>query len=55
MSGVGTNNPAFRIGTFTDGSYGMNAELGYLKVYSGLRAISDLAAEYDATKASFSL
>lgn len=55
VADVGTNNPAFRIGTFTDGSYGMNAELGYFKVYSGLRTVSDLEAEYNATKASFGL
>jgi hypothetical protein len=55
VAGIGTNNPAFRIGTFTDGSYGMNAELGYFKVYSGLRTVSDLDVEYNATKASFGL
>ena len=55
VANIGTNNPAFRIGTFTDGSYGMNAELGYIKVFSGLSPISDIAAEYDATKASFGL
>ena len=55
VSGFGTNNSTFRIGTFTDGSYGMNAELGYLKVFSGLSPISDILAEYEATKASFGL
>lgn len=55
VAGVGTNNPSLRIGTFTDGSYGMNAELGYLKVYSGLLTVSDLEAEYNATKSSFGL
>lgn len=55
VANVGTNNAAFRIGTFTDGSYGMNAELGYVKVYSGLKTVSEIQADYNASKASFGL
>ncbi len=55
VANVGTNNPAFRIGTFTDGSYGMNAQLGYLKVFSGIRTVAEIQAEYNASKASFGL
>lgn len=55
VANVGTNNTAFRIGTFTDGSYGMNAELGELKIYTGLKSVSAIRAEYEATKSSFGL
>jgi len=55
VANVGTNNVAFRIGTFTDGSYGMNAQLGYLKVYAGIRTVSEIEAEFNASKSSFGL
>jgi hypothetical protein len=55
VANIGTNNPVFRIGTFTDGSYGMNAQLGYLKVYSGIRTVSEIQADYNASKSSFGL
>ncbi len=53
VANLGTNNPAFRIGTFTDGSYGMNAELGYLKVFSGIPSVADINADFQATRAAF--
>lgn len=53
LPNVGTNNPSFRIGTFTDGFYGMNAELGYLKVFSGIPSVADIAADFQATRAAF--
>jgi hypothetical protein len=55
VANIGTNNPAFRIGTFTDGSYGMNAQLGYLKIYSGIRTVSEIEADFNASKSSFGL
>ncbi len=49
----GTNNAAFRIGTFTDGSYGMNAQLGYLRVFNGLLDATQIYADYDNSKTRF--
>jgi hypothetical protein len=55
VANLGTNNPSFFIGTFTDSFYGMNAELGYLKVFSGIPSVADVNADFQATKASFGL
>jgi hypothetical protein len=33
----------------------MNAELGYLKVFSGIPSVSDINADFQATKAAFGL
>jgi hypothetical protein len=46
-------NAAFNIGGYAGGSYTMNAQLGSIKVYSGLLTASDILAEYDATKSRF--
>jgi hypothetical protein len=54
-SNIGTNNANFRIGSFTDGSYSMNGQIGSLKVYDRLLSISEIAAEYQATKANYGL
>jgi hypothetical protein len=50
---IGTNNPTFRIGTFTDGSYGMNAQLAVLRVYSGARSVGEIQAEWNAERATY--
>jgi hypothetical protein len=55
VASIGTNNPAFRIGTFTDGSYGMNAQLSILRVYSGARTAGEIQAEWNAERATYSL
>jgi hypothetical protein len=55
VANLGTNNPTFRIGSFTDGSFGMNAELGYVKVFSGIPSVADVNADFQATKAAFGL
>jgi hypothetical protein len=52
-SNFGTNNAAFRIGTFTDGSYGMNAQLGYLRVFNSLLDATQIYADYDNSKTRF--
>ncbi len=54
---IGTNNNEFRIGAFTGDSvyFGMNAQLGYIKVYNGVKSVGDIKADYDASKASFGL
>jgi hypothetical protein len=46
-------NAVFNIGGYAGGSYTMNAQLGSIKVYSGLLTASDILAEYDATKSRF--
>ncbi len=53
IANLGVNNPTFRIGTFTDGSYGMNAKLGSIKVYNTLLTASDIKNDYDNTSARF--
>jgi hypothetical protein len=55
VPGIGTNNNAFFIGAFVGGSYGMNAQLGYIKVYNGVKSVGDIKADYDTSKASFGL
>lgn len=52
---IGTNNPNFNIGSFTDTSYAMNAELGYIKVYNGVLSVGDIQDDYNNSKASFGL
>lgn len=52
---IGTNNPNFNIGTFTDSSYGMNAELGYIKIYNGILSVGDIQNDYNSSKAFFGL
>ncbi len=55
VPGIGTDNAEFRVGTFTDGSYGMRAQLGYIKVLNGVTSVGDIQADYNASKASFGL
>jgi hypothetical protein len=55
VSGLGTNNSVFTIGSFTDGSYSMNAQLGYLKVFNGVLTVGQIQTDYNNTKSSFGL
>lgn len=55
VANLGTNNSVFTIGSFTDGSYSMNAQLGYLKVFNGVLTVGQIQADYNNTKASFGL
>ncbi len=55
VSGIGVNNLAFRIGSFTDSSYTMNAQLGSLKVFNSLLSAGQVAADYNTTKSRFGL
>lgn len=52
---IGVNNATFRIGTFTDGSYGMNGYLKYIKVYSTDLTVAQIKADFDASKTTFGL
>lgn len=55
VANLGTNNSTFTIGSFTDGSYSMNAQLGYLKVFNGVLTVGQIQTDYNNTKASFGL
>lgn len=48
-------NVAFRIGSFTDGSYRMNARLGYLKMFNSELSAGDILADYNTTRSRFGL
>ena len=48
-------NAAFNIGGYASGYYTMNAQLGSIKVYSGLMTAADVQAEFNATKQRFSV
>lgn len=52
---VGMNNTIFNIGAYANNSYGMNAQLGYIKVYNYLFNATDMLAEYQNNKARFGL
>lgn len=53
-SNIGTNQ-SICIGAFTDNSYFMNAQLGYLKVFSGELNATEVLADYNTTKSRFGL
>jgi hypothetical protein len=46
-------NQAFNIGGYIGGSYTMNAQLGYIKVFDSLLSASDVYTEYNASKNTF--
>jgi hypothetical protein len=50
---VGMNNAKFNIGAYADTNYGMNAQLGYIKVYNYLFNATDMLAEYTTNKTRF--
>ena len=53
IENFGTTDKAFRIGTFTNGSYSMNAQLGYIKIYNSVLSVADIAKDYEDSKESF--
>lgn len=53
VNNIGVNNEIFKVGCFVDGSYPMNAQLGYIKVYSGILSVGEIQEDYDASKSSF--
>lgn len=54
QANIGTNQ-AFRIGSFMDGSYAMNAQVGYMKAFTGILNVSTIQSEFNATKAVYGL
>jgi hypothetical protein len=55
VANISTNNPKFNVGAFTDPSYFMNAQLGYIKIYNGVLSVGDIQNDYNNSKASFGL
>ena len=54
VANIGTNQP-FNIGGYIGGSYTMNANLGYIKVFNTLLNASQILDDYNNTKAQFGL
>ena len=52
---VGTNNANFNIGAFIGGTYNMLAYMKYIKVYNIASSVSEIKADYDASKSIFGL
>jgi hypothetical protein len=48
-------NQVFNIGGYVEGSYTMNAQLGYIKVFNSLLTASDVYAEFNSSKSEFNL
>jgi hypothetical protein len=48
-------NQSFNIGGYVGGSYTMNAQLGYIKVFNTLLSASDVYAEFNSSKSTFNL
>jgi hypothetical protein len=55
VADIDTDNVAFRIGSFTDGFYRMNARLGYLKMFNSELSAGDILADYNTTRSRFGL
>jgi hypothetical protein len=54
VANIGTNQ-AFNIGGYIGGSYTMNANLGYIKVFNTLLSASEILSDYNNTKSQFGL
>ena len=54
VANIGTNQ-AFNIGGYIGGSYTMNANLGYIKVFNTLLNASQILDDYNNTKSQFGL
>jgi hypothetical protein len=54
VANIGTNQ-AFNIGGYIGGSYTMNAQLGYIKVFNTLLNAAQIMDDYNNTKAQFGL
>jgi hypothetical protein len=50
---IDTNNPIFLIGAYVGGSYGMNAQLGLIKIYNTALNAAQVLADYNSTKSDF--
>ena len=55
VAGVVTSTGSFNIGSYIGGSYAMNAQLGFLKVFNSVLDAGQVLADFNATKAPFGL
>ena len=53
--GIVVSGQPFYIGQMTDNLYGLNGELGYIKLYNGILSGVQILSEFNASKASFGL
>jgi hypothetical protein len=54
VANIGTNQP-FNIGGYVGGTYTMNANLGYIKVFNTLLNASEILDDFNSTKSQFGL
>jgi hypothetical protein len=54
VSNIGMNNTWF-MGSIGGNSYNMNANMGLFKIWKSIRSVSDILAEYNATKSRYGL
>ena len=55
VAGVVTSTASFNIGSYVGGSYAMDAQLGFLKVFNSVLNAGQVLADFNATKATFGL
>lgn len=55
VAGVVTSTASFNIGSYVGGSYAMDAQLGFLKVFNSVLNAGQVQADYNATKSEFGL
>jgi hypothetical protein len=55
VAGVVTSTGSFNIGSYVGGSYAMDAQLGFLKVFNSVLNAGQVLADFNATKATFGL
>ena len=53
VASIVTNNGPFLIGMYVGQSYGMNAQLGLIKIYNTTLNAAQVLADYDSTKSDF--
>lgn len=53
VDGIDSDNPNFNIGQYIGSSYGMNGNLGYLKVFKSSLNAADVYADYNSSRGEF--
>lgn len=53
VDGIDSDNPNFNIGQYIGGSYGMDGNLGYLKVFKSALNAGDVYADYNSSRGDF--
>lgn len=55
QTNITMSKPSFNIGSYVGGSYEMDAQLGFLKVFNSVLNAGQVLADFNATKATFGL